>query len=302
MDLIGVVDTMFARYDMGGEALDELAQCPGYGTVFTTVRRTVPGFKDLAVQAKKLIEEEGCRIVVALGMPGKEQVDKVCAHEASTGIMTAQLMTNTPILEVFVHEDESDDPATLAMVFKNRSRDHARNAYLMLYEPEELIARAGQGVRRGSPTQGPSRSDQTGRSGSGIPGQPQHPLGHDVSLHLGRPAAHGEGGGEQEPPGPGRVQPDPPAPARPRLAGPDPRPGAGPDRRRRRPMSIPKGPARSRARSITCWPWASARALRTDASAPGWRPASTAETMRRRSTRKIRLSTHTDTNRSRQGG
>ena len=125
MDLIGVVDTMFARYDMGAEAVDELSECPGYGTRFTVVRRTVPGFKDLAVAAKKLIEEEGCRIVVALGMPGKEKVDKVCAHEASTGIMTAQLMTNTPILEVFVHEDESDDPATLAMVFKNRSRDHA---------------------------------------------------------------------------------------------------------------------------------------------------------------------------------
>ena len=155
MDLIGVVDTMFARYDMGGEALDELAQCPGYGTVFTTIRRTVPGFKDLAVQAKKLIEEDGCRIVVALGMPGREQVDKVCAHEASTGIMTAQLMTNTPILEVFVHEDESDDPATLAMVFRNRSRDHARNAYLMLYEPEELTARAGQGVRQGFANAGP---------------------------------------------------------------------------------------------------------------------------------------------------
>ena len=145
MDLIGVVDTMFARYDMGAEAVDELSECPGYGSRFTVVRRTVPGFKDLAVAAKKLIDEEGCRIVVALGMPGKEKVDKVCAHEASTGIMTAQLMTNTPILEVFVHEDESDDPATLAMVFKNRSRDHARNAYLMLYEPEALTARAGPG-------------------------------------------------------------------------------------------------------------------------------------------------------------
>jgi riboflavin synthase len=102
-----------------------------------------------------MIEEDGCRIVVALGMPGKEQVDKVCAHEASTGIMTAQLMTNTPILEVFVHEDESDDPAELAMVFRNRSRDHARNAYLMLYEPEALTARAGQGVRQGFANAGP---------------------------------------------------------------------------------------------------------------------------------------------------
>jgi riboflavin synthase len=155
MDTIGVVDTMFARYDMGGEALDALKQCPGYGTRFTTVRRTVPGFKDLAVAAKKLIEEEGCRIIVALGMPGKEPVDKVCAHEASTGIMTAQLMTNTHILEVFVHEDESDDPAILASVFKNRSRDHAINAYLMLYEPEKLTARAGQGVRQGFGDAGP---------------------------------------------------------------------------------------------------------------------------------------------------
>ena len=28
---IGVVDTMFARYDMGAAARDELAECPGYG-------------------------------------------------------------------------------------------------------------------------------------------------------------------------------------------------------------------------------------------------------------------------------
>jgi riboflavin synthase len=155
MDIIGVVDTMFARYDMGGEALDELKSCPGYGSTFEVLRRTVPGFKDLAVAAKRMIELDGANIVVALGMPGKEPVDKVCAHEASTGIMTAQLMTNTPILEVFVHEDESDDPAELAMVFKNRSRDHARNAYLMLYEPNALIERAGQGVRQGFANAGP---------------------------------------------------------------------------------------------------------------------------------------------------
>jgi riboflavin synthase len=155
MDIIGVVDTMFARYDMGGEALDELKQCPGYGSRFTVIRRTVPGFKDLAVAAKKLIEEDEARIVVALGMPGKEPIDKQCAHEASTGIMSAQLMTNTHILEVFVHEDESDDPKILASVFKNRSRDHARNAYLMLYEPEQLVAQAGQGIRQGFGNAGP---------------------------------------------------------------------------------------------------------------------------------------------------
>jgi riboflavin synthase len=155
MHRIGVVDTMFARYDMGAEALDELESCPGYGRRFETVRHTVPGFKDLAVQAKRMIEDESCRIVVALGMPGKEPIDKTCAHEASSGIMMAQLMTNTPILEVFVHEDEADDPGRLAEICRDRSRKHARNAYWMLYEPEQLTKRAGKGIRQGSADAGP---------------------------------------------------------------------------------------------------------------------------------------------------
>ena len=152
---IGVVDTMFARYDMGGAARAELAECPGHGETFSVVSRTVPGFKDLAVAAKNLIEREGCSIVVALGMPGSAPIDKQCAHEAALGIMQAQLLTSTPILEVFVHEDESDDPAVLARVFENRSRKHARNAYWMMFDPEQLRRRAGQGVRQGFDDAGP---------------------------------------------------------------------------------------------------------------------------------------------------
>jgi riboflavin synthase len=152
---IGVVDTMFARYDMGGAARAELSECPGYNETFRVVSATVPGFKDLAVAAKNLIERDKCDIVVALGMPGSAPIDKQCAHEASLGIMQAQLLTSTPILEVFVHEDESDDPAVLASVFENRSRSHARNAYWMLFEPEQLARRAGQGVRQGFGDAGP---------------------------------------------------------------------------------------------------------------------------------------------------
>ena len=158
MKRIGVVDTMFARYDMGGAARAELAECDGFEESFEVVSRTVPGFKDLAVAAKVLIEREGCDIVVALGMPGSAEIDKQCAHEASQGIMAAQLMTSTPILEVFVHEDESDDPDVLAAVFEDRSRKHARNAYWMLFEPEQLARRAGQGVRQGFGDAGPLRS------------------------------------------------------------------------------------------------------------------------------------------------
>ena len=155
MDRIGVVDTMFARYDMGGEAVDQLKQCPGFGSTFEVVRRTVPGFKDLAVECKRIIEGEGCLIVVALGMPGKAAIDQVCAHEASQGIMQAQLMTSTHILEVFVHELEEDEPAKLAAVCIDRARKHALNAYWMLYEPEQLARRAGQGVRQGYGDAGP---------------------------------------------------------------------------------------------------------------------------------------------------
>ncbi len=152
---IGVVDTMFARYDMGAAARAELAECPGHGRRFVVVSRTVPGFKDLAVAALNLIQRDGCDIVVALGMPGKAPIDKQCAHEAALGIMQAQLLSATPILEVFVHEDEAEDPAVLASVFENRSRRHARNAYWMLFEPDQLARRAGQGVRQGFEDAGP---------------------------------------------------------------------------------------------------------------------------------------------------
>ncbi|MDA8399085.1 MAG: riboflavin synthase [Actinomycetota bacterium] len=155
MDRIGVVDTMFARVDMAADALAELATCEGYRERFEVVRRTVPGFKDLAVACKMLIERENCAIVLALGMAGTADVDQVCAHEASQGLMAARLMTSTHIIEVFVHENEADDPGLLASVCRERARKHARNAYWLLYEPEQLIRRAGHGIRQGFPDAGP---------------------------------------------------------------------------------------------------------------------------------------------------
>ena len=88
-------------------------------------------------------------------MPGRAAIDQVCAHEASQGIMLAQLLTSTHVLEVFVHENEEDDPEQLAKVCIDRSRKHARNAYWMLYEPEQLARRAGRGVRQGYSDAGP---------------------------------------------------------------------------------------------------------------------------------------------------
>lgn len=152
MKIIGIADTTFARYDMGRAAIDELQRT---GTGFRIVRYTVPGVKDLPVASKKLIEEMGCDLVMALGMPGPQQKDKMCAHEASTGLIRAQLMTNKHIIEVFVHEDEAKDDAELAFLADRRAREHAVNAYDLLFRPESLTRRAGTGLRQGFADAGP---------------------------------------------------------------------------------------------------------------------------------------------------
>ena len=142
---IGVADTTFSRVNMGAIAIDELKK---HASV-TIERSTVPGIKDLPVACKKLIEERRCDIVMALGMPGGKEKDRLCAHEASQGLITCQLMTNTHIIEVFVHEGEAANEKELAFLLEHRSRDHARNAYNMLFKPEALIAQVGTGKRQG---------------------------------------------------------------------------------------------------------------------------------------------------------
>ena len=154
MKIIGIADTTFARYDMGHSAIDELQHA---GAGFRIVRYTVPGVKDLPVACKKLIEEQNCDIVMALGMPGPMQKDKMCAHEASTGLIRAQLMTNKHIIEVFVHEDEAKDDAELAFLADSRAREHALNVYDLLFRPESLTKRAGTGLRQGFADKGPVR-------------------------------------------------------------------------------------------------------------------------------------------------
>ena len=153
MKRIGVLDTTFARVDMGGFAIDELRKT---GTGFKVERYTVPGVKDLPVAAKRLIEERDCEIVIALGMPGAQEIDKVCAHEASTGLIQVQLLTNRHVVEVFVHEDEAKDEKELAWLAERRAREHAVNAYDLLFRPERLTKNAGKGLRQGFEDVGPA--------------------------------------------------------------------------------------------------------------------------------------------------
>jgi riboflavin synthase len=142
----GVVDTTFARYDMGASIIDELHRS---GTGFTIVRYTVPGIKDIPVASKKLLEEQGCDIVIACGMPGSKAVDKISAQVASMGIMEVQLQTNRHVIEVFVHEDEAGSPSELAWLSDRRAREHAVNAYNLVFDPKKLTEKAGKGLRQG---------------------------------------------------------------------------------------------------------------------------------------------------------
>jgi len=152
MKRIGVADTTFARVDMGSFAIDELKKT---GTGFRVERYTVPGVKDLPVAAKKLFDERECDIVIALGMPGANEIDKVCAHEASTGLIHVQLLANKHVIEVFVHEDEAKNAKELAWLAERRSREHAVNAYDLLFRPERLSKSAGKGLRQGFEDVGP---------------------------------------------------------------------------------------------------------------------------------------------------
>ena len=149
---MGICDTTFARFDMANAAMDQIKSQVAN---IKFVERTVPGVKDLPVACKKLIEEEDCDLVMAFGMPGPEDIDKVCAHEASTGLIQAQLMTNTHIIEVFVHEDEGNDEKDLKVLAENRARQHADNVVKMVFKPEKFKREAGMGMREGRENKGP---------------------------------------------------------------------------------------------------------------------------------------------------
>ena len=151
MTRIGIADTTFARVDMASFAIDIIKK----KSDAKIVRYTVPGFKDLPVACKKLIEEDKCDIAIALGMAGPKQIDKQCAHEASLGLQTAQLMTDKHILEVFVYMDEAKKEKEIYDIAKNRVEKHALNALALLKGKTELTKYAGMGKRQGKADEGP---------------------------------------------------------------------------------------------------------------------------------------------------
>ena len=151
MAKIGIADTTFARIDMAKFAVYAIKK----NSKHSIERYTVPGFKDLPVACKLLIEKYKCDIVLAFGMAGTMPIDKQCSHEASLGLQTAQLMTNTHILEIFIHPDEAKDPKELFQIAKNRSEKHALNALALLESKTALAKYSGSGRRQGKEDEDP---------------------------------------------------------------------------------------------------------------------------------------------------
>ena len=154
MKKVGVADTTFARVDLGRYAVRALG---GAGTGVRIVRRTVPGIKDLPVACRQLFRQEEVDLCLALGMPGRAEYDRTCAHEASLGLIFTGVLEAKPIVECFVFEGEARDDAELEELGRRRAEEHALNAYAMLFRPQDLARRAGEGLRQGFPDAGPAR-------------------------------------------------------------------------------------------------------------------------------------------------
>ena len=154
MKRIGVVDTTFARVDMARYAVRALQD---RGTGFKVVRRTVPGIKDLPVACRQLFVQDRVDLCLALGMPGRAEYDRTCAHEASLGLLFTGVLEAKPIVECFVFESEADGPRELESLARRRAEEHALNAFALLFRPDDLARHGGEGLRQGFPDVGPVR-------------------------------------------------------------------------------------------------------------------------------------------------
>ena len=142
---------------MASSAIKELKE---QGVGFEVARYTVPGIKDLAAGARILFDQ-GCDLVMTLGMVGRQTVDKDCALAADFGLQLVQAQTGKHIIGVMVHEEEAEDEAKLAWLFDRRTREHAINAYDLLFRSEAIRGRAGTGQREGYADAGPIRLDSS---------------------------------------------------------------------------------------------------------------------------------------------
>lgn len=151
MTRVCVVDTTFARVDLGGLAVQALQK---FFSGAIIARFTVPGIKDIPRALKNLMLREECDAGMSLGWVGPSMNDKLSYLAYSIGLQMLQLELLKPVMDVTIHEDEAEE-SLLPHIARDRVEKHAENLYLLLHDPRKLESRAGRGYRQGHAHAGP---------------------------------------------------------------------------------------------------------------------------------------------------
>ena len=149
MKKIGIVDTAYSRVNMAKFAIQQVEYVMQTSEMNVgLVHATVPGHKELAVEALRLLEEEQCDICVVFGWVGPKELDLTSAHEAAMALAMAKVQARKHVLECFIFESQHDE-ASLLEVASKRAVAHANNAIAMITKNASWELHSSIGDREG---------------------------------------------------------------------------------------------------------------------------------------------------------
>lgn len=139
--VLGVVDTVNSRYDAGAHAERILGDERG-----VTVRReTVPDCSNLPLGCKRLVEDAGCDLVLALSVLENRRLPKTALRATYDKLLDVETETDTPILKVFAYEDEMRSADDVLELVENRIASYCADALAVVDESTDLTDAAGRG-------------------------------------------------------------------------------------------------------------------------------------------------------------
>lgn len=147
---LGIIDTAYSRVDMMRLVLEKTQEIARIHKInVKTLSRTVPGHKELAVEALRLIEDQGCDICIVLGWVGPRKSDLVSAHEACMALNIAKTMSRTHILECIIYESDIEEKSLLESS-RLKAISCTRHALGMISDIDCLKIKGGEGDREGA--------------------------------------------------------------------------------------------------------------------------------------------------------
>ncbi|MGI0117721.1 riboflavin synthase [Zooshikella sp. RANM57] len=149
MKKIGIVDTAFSRVDMAKFAIQQIEQAKQIcNSELTWLKATVPGHKEVAVEALRLLEQEQCDICIVFGWVGPKALDLTSAHEAAIALAMAKVQARKHVLECFIFESQHEQDA-LFEAASQRAVAHAKSAISMITDDPAWVVHSSIGDREG---------------------------------------------------------------------------------------------------------------------------------------------------------